>query len=84
MLKYECDSRKVEKGQIFVALKGLTVDGHDYIDKAITKLLEYNMLNKDALIICEYNKEINHEYDLLEEAKTKKYGDKFVTIFKKI
>ena len=56
----------------------------DYIDKAITKLLEYNMLNKDALIICEYNKEINHEYDLLEEAKTKKYGDKFVTIFKKI
>ena len=56
----------------------------DYIDKAITKLLEYNMLNKNALIICEYNKEINHEYDLLEEAKTKKYGDKFVTIFKKI
>ena len=35
MFKYECDSRKVMKGQTFVALKGFTVDGHDYIDKAI-------------------------------------------------
>ena len=31
MLKYESDSRKVQKGQIFVALNGLTVDGHDFI-----------------------------------------------------
>lgn len=29
------DSRKVKKGDIFVAVKGLTVDGHDYIDEAI-------------------------------------------------
>lgn len=28
------DSRKVKKGDIFVAIKGLTVDGHDYIDEA--------------------------------------------------
>ena len=56
----------------------------DYIDKAINKLLEYNMLNSKALIICEYDRDINHEYDLLDEVKTKKYGDKFVTIFKRI
>lgn len=56
----------------------------DYIDKAINKLLEYDMLNSKALIICEYNRDINHEYDLLDEVKTKKYGDKFVTIFKRI
>ena len=31
----ESDSRKIKKGQTFVALKGLTVDGHDYISKAI-------------------------------------------------
>ena len=55
----------------------------DYIDKAINKLLEYDMLNSKALIICEYDRDINHEYDLLDEVKTKKYGDKFVTIFKK-
>lgn len=34
-MKYETDSRKIQKGQIFVAIKGHTVDGHDYIDKAI-------------------------------------------------
>ncbi len=31
----EYDSRKVEEGYIFAALTGATVDGHDYIEKAI-------------------------------------------------
>lgn len=35
MIRYETDSRKVEKGQIFVAIKGHTVDGHDFIKSAI-------------------------------------------------
>jgi len=35
MIKYETDSRKVIPGQIFVAIKGHTVDGHDYIENAI-------------------------------------------------
>ena len=35
MFKYENDSRKVKNGQTFIAIKGLTVDGHNYIDKAI-------------------------------------------------
>jgi len=30
----ESDSRKVEQGMLFVAVKGNTVDGHDYIEKA--------------------------------------------------
>lgn len=29
------DSRKIEKGNLFVAVKGTQVDGHDYIEKAI-------------------------------------------------
>jgi len=29
------DSRKVEQGFLFIAVKGVTVDGHDYIPKAI-------------------------------------------------
>ncbi|MDN5299457.1 MAG: UDP-N-acetylmuramoyl-L-alanyl-D-glutamate--2,6-diaminopimelate ligase [Clostridiales bacterium] len=29
------DSRKVEKGGAFIAIKGYTVDGHDYIEQAI-------------------------------------------------
>ncbi len=31
------DSRKVENGFLFVAVKGLTVDGHDFISSAIEK-----------------------------------------------
>ena len=35
ILKFQVDSRKITDGQIFVAIKGHTVDGHDYIDDAI-------------------------------------------------
>lgn len=34
-MKYEIDSRKVQPGQTFVAIKGHTVDGHDFINDAI-------------------------------------------------
>lgn len=34
-LGIQVDSRKVEPGDIFVALKGVSSDGHDYIEKAI-------------------------------------------------
>ena len=33
----QIDSRKVEKGHLFVAVKGTQTDGHDYIAKAIEK-----------------------------------------------
>ncbi|MFS6554875.1 Mur ligase domain-containing protein, partial [Parabacteroides distasonis] len=29
------DSRKIEQGHLFVAIKGTTTDGHNYIAKAI-------------------------------------------------
>lgn len=35
MINYETDSRKVQPGSIFVAIKGHTVDGHDFIETAI-------------------------------------------------
>ena len=35
MIEYETDSRKIKPGQTFVAIKGFTVDGHTFIDKAI-------------------------------------------------
>lgn len=35
MIIYETDSRKIKPGQTFVAIKGYTVDGHNYIDSAI-------------------------------------------------
>ena len=30
------DSRAIKKGDVFVALKGTTVDGHEYIEKAVS------------------------------------------------
>mgnify|MGYP000992561595 CR=1 FL=1 len=35
VLRLELDSRKVEPGSLFFAIPGTTVDGHDFIDKAI-------------------------------------------------
>lgn len=35
MINIKTDSRKVKKGDIFVALRGIVGDGHDYIPMAI-------------------------------------------------
>ena len=35
-MSIQVDSRKIKKGDTFIALKGLYVDGHDYIEKAIS------------------------------------------------
>ena len=43
--KIEFDSRKVQENDVFVALKGTLVDGHDYIEKAISL--------RAKVIVCE-------------------------------
>ena len=48
MIKYETNSKLISEGQIFVAIVGNTVDGHDYIEDAIKKGVEE--------IICEKGK----------------------------
>lgn len=45
MINIKTDSRKVKPGDTFVAIKGFTVDGHDYIEQAIK--------NGATKIICE-------------------------------
>jgi UDP-N-acetylmuramoyl-L-alanyl-D-glutamate--2,6-diaminopimelate ligase len=42
----QSDSRKIEKNALFVAIKGTTDDGHDYIENAIAK--------GASAIVCEY------------------------------
>lgn len=61
MIKYETNSKLVKDGQIFVAIKGNTVDGHNYIDEAIK--------NGASKIICE--KEINSTipYEIVNDTK---------------
>ena len=75
MFKFESDSRKVQKGQTFIALKGLTVDGHDFIESAIK--------NGASKIICEKDIDYDIPYEkvddtdkYLREILLKEYGDK--------
>lgn len=51
------------------------------ITPSINKLLENNLLNDDAIIVCEYENEIIDSN--LEVIKEKKYGSKNIRIYKK-
>ena len=74
-MNYVVDSRKVKPGQIFVALKGHTVDGHDYIPDAIKNGASKIVAEKE--VECSVPLEIvpNTE-DYLKEALKKEYASK--------
>ena len=44
MINIKIDSRKVKPGDTFVAIPGATVDGHDYIEKAIEETPDLKLL----------------------------------------
>ena len=74
MLKYETDSRKVKPGQTFVAIKGHTVDGHNYISDAIK--------NGAVAIIAEKEVEVSvpikivpNSSEYLKEQLVKEYSE---------
>ena len=62
MLNIKIDSRKVVSGDTFVAIKGNTVDGHNYIKEAIN--------NGASKIICEYG---NYDVETIIVKDTKEY-----------
>lgn len=47
----EYDSRKIQKGGIFIALEGHTVDGHDFIEKAVENGAETILVSKKDIPI---------------------------------
>ncbi len=66
MIIYETDSRKVKPGQIFIAIDGHTVDGHDFIDNAITNGAIKVVGTKDIDCSVPYEKVIDSEKYLTE------------------
>lgn len=52
------------------------------LNDIIDKIIEYKLLNSDGLIICEISKMYLKGFDSLEEIKNRKYGDKFIVIYK--
>lgn len=63
MIEFETDSRKVKPGQTFVAIKGFTVDGHDFIESAIK--------NGASKIVVE--KDVDYDIETIKVENTKEY-----------
>lgn len=72
MIKIKTDSRKVTPGDTFVALPGISSDGHDYIEKAIENgavkiIAEHGTYSVETIIVEDTRSYLN---ELLE----KEYG----------
>lgn len=52
------------------------------LNDVIDFLINNDMLNKEAIVVCEINDNYLKENNSLETIKSKKYGDKFIRIFK--
>jgi len=62
------DSRKVKKGDTFIAIRGINGDGHDYIKDAINRGC--------SKVICEYG---NYDFDNIEIVdSTRDYLDSYI------
>ena len=76
MIKYETNSRKVKPGQTFVAIKGYTVDGHDYIDSAIkngaTSVIAEKEVNVSVPVTV-----VDDSAKYFQEKLVKEYSDKY-------
>ncbi len=72
-MKYETDSRKIKPGQIFVAIKGHTVDGHNFINDAVNNGASKIISEKD--IECTIPIEVvPSTEDYLKKALAKEYS----------
>lgn len=60
-LNIKVDSRKVKKGDTFIALRGISSDGHDYIESAIK--------NGASKLIVEEDKNYSVEYEVVSDTR---------------
>ncbi len=74
MLKYETNSKLIKEGQIFVALKGNTVDGHDYIEDAIKNGASKVIGEKDLKLSVPYEK-VNNTKTYLDNILVSEYAN---------
>lgn len=75
MIKYETNSKLVSEGQIFVAIVGNTVDGHDYIDEAIKNGASKVVGEKDLSLSVPYEK-VDDTKKYLNEVLVNEYAAK--------
>lgn len=75
-MKYETDSRLIENNQIFVAIKGHNVDGHDYIEKAIKNGAASLITDRKVDVTIPYTK-VDDTEKYLEEKLVEEYSHEF-------
>ena len=75
-MKYETDSRIVKEGQIFVAIKGHTVDGYDYIENAIKNGAISIVTDRDIKVSVPYKK-VKDTEKYLQKLLVKEYSHEF-------
>lgn len=74
MIEFETDSRKIKEGQIYVAIKGHTVDGHDFINQAILNGAKAVVVEKDVDVNVPVIK-VNNTQEYLTEQIVKNYSN---------
>src|SRR5579862_3321318 len=52
---YSIDSRSIQRGQLFFAVKGERLDGHDYVEQALEKGAIAAVVNREAGKRCPHN-----------------------------
>ena len=76
MFKYETNSKLIKPGQTFVAIKGYTVDGHDYIEDAIKNGASSVIAEKE--VKCEVPVTVvKNSAKYYQELLVKEYKDEF-------
>ena len=74
-MNIKIDSRKIVPGDTFVALKGTNVDGHDFIDKAIS--------NGATKIVVEHDVDCSVEKIIVEDDDAKAWLETIIVEFGK-
>lgn len=74
MIKYETNSKLIKEGQIFVTIKGHTVDGHDFIDEAIKNGASKIICEKEISSIIPYEI-VNDTKEYLKDVLVKEYSN---------
>ena len=74
MIKYETNSKLVKNGQIFVAIVGNTVDGHDYIEEAINNGASGVVGEKELTLNIPYEK-VDDTKEYLKNVLVNEYAD---------
>lgn len=74
-MNYEINSKKIKKGQVFVALKGHTVDGHDYVSEAVENGASKVVVEHEVSVSVPVEV-VKDTQEYLKEVLKKEYADK--------